>query len=259
MSAPRTQALALILCTVAGGALLAPPRTTHYKIVTNSEQVVDLAAMGQGEQRNQFAMVNYLTITTDDSAGGRTVHAVLDSIVKVDSNPNTQQSMLDSARGRTWHAFMGPDGRLSNIVRVDSGQGGSEMISNFFPRLKPGAKVGDSWVDTTETASDAEAQQVNTQTITTYKVAGRESRGGSQALRLDADFTLTQTGSINQSGQEMTVDGTGSGHGTYYMTENGHYLGGESSMSSDLMITMDQLPAPIPVRTTSKSSISILP
>ncbi|MEP7325804.1 MAG: hypothetical protein ABI836_07645, partial [Gemmatimonadota bacterium] len=185
MSASRSSTFAaLALAGLAGGIVLAAPQTTRYKIETRSEQIVDLSAVGQGEQKTNISLVNFLTVTLKDTAGGRTVHAVLDSMLKADTNPVPEQSTLDSAKGRTWHGLMDPDGRLSGVKRMDSGPGGGDLLTNFFPRVKHGAKVGDNWTDTSETATKEAGQSITTRTITNYKVTGTENRGGTQALRI---------------------------------------------------------------------------
>lgn len=260
MFASRSTFAALALAGLAGGIALPAPQTTHYKIETRSEQVVDLSAVGQGEQRTNFSLVNYLTITLNDTTGGRTVHAILDSVIKGDTNPMPPQSTLDSARGRSWHALLDQDNKLSNVTRGDSaavGLGG-DLISSFFPRVKRGAKVGDSWTDTTENASNAEGQSLTTRTVTNYRVTGQENRGGARALKIEAAYSLSQTGELNQGGGPMGVDGTGTGTATYYVSENGKYLGGTSTTNSDLQITAAQLPEPIPVKVTSTATVSII-
>ncbi|MEP7325823.1 MAG: hypothetical protein ABI836_07745, partial [Gemmatimonadota bacterium] len=91
-----------------------------------------------------------------------------------------------------------------------------------------------------------------------YKVTGTENRGGTQALRIETAFSLSQTGEINNAGGTLGVDGTGTGTATYFVTDNGRYLGGTSTVNSDLQITTAQLPEPIPVKATNIATISII-
>jgi hypothetical protein len=250
---------ALALAGLAGGIILPAPQTTRYKIETRSEQIVDLSAVGQGEQRNDIALVNYFTVTLNDTAGGKTVHAVMDSIIKADTNPIPAQGVLDSARGRTWHGLIDADGRLSGVKRMDSGPaGGGDLLTNFFPRVKRGAKVGDNWTDTSETTSTEAEQSITTHTVTNYRVTGTETHAGARALRIETAFSLSQTGEINSPGGSLGVDGTGTGTATYFVSEDGRYLGGTSTVSSDLQITTAQLPEPIPIKATNTATVSII-
>jgi len=95
MSARPILLAAVTLSFVAGWAAQAP-RTTRYRIESKVEQVIDLSPVGQAEQRNNLEMINFLTITLNDTAGGQTVHAVLDSVTKPAANPLPDQATLDS-------------------------------------------------------------------------------------------------------------------------------------------------------------------
>jgi hypothetical protein len=181
--------------------------------------------------------------------------------VKSPDTPQPSQESLDSARGRAWHAHLAPDGKVTNITRVDSTSQGqvSDLLTNFFPRVRPGAKVGDQWTDTTETTSNEDGQSLTTRTVTNYSVTGTETRDGARALKIDAAFSLAQTGEINQAGQALTVDGTGTGTSTYYVTQDGRYLGGTSTTNAELQITAAAIPAPIPVQLKNVTTVGILP
>lgn len=244
----------------AGWALDAP-RTTRYRVETSIQQVIDLSVVGQSEQRNDLALVNFLTITFDDTTGGQTVHAVLDSVVKTSDSPVPDQASLDSVRGRTWHALLAPDGKVSGVKRVDTTSSGqvSDLISNFFPHVRPGAKIGDQWTDTTETTSEEEGQSLVTRTVTNYSVTGTETRNGARALKVETAFSLAQTGEINQAGQALSVDGTGSGTATHFVTQDGRYLGGTSTTNANLEITAASIPAPIPIQVKNVTTTTILP
>lgn len=234
----------------------------RYRVETKGEQVVDLSAIGQGEQKTGYAQISFLTITLNDTAGGLTVHAVLDSAVKADTNALPPQASLDSARGRAWHALLSPEGKLSGLKRIDDttavGPFG-DMINNFFPRVKRGAKVGDQWTDTTEAMTDSDGQTLTTRTITNFRATGTETRSGTRALKIETAFSLAQTGEVNGPQGSFSLDGTGTGTATYFVTPDGRYLGGMSSVTSDLQVTTEQLPAPIPIHATNAVTVSVLP
>ena len=261
MSARRPFLFAALSLSLIGGLAVTAPKTTKYKVETKAENVADLSALGQGEQKTTIGVVNYLTITLDDTTGGQTVHAVLDSIIKADSNALPEQSALDSARGRTWHGLLTPEGKVTNVVRSDSSNSGpvGEIITTFFPRVKRGAKVGDQWTDTTEVVTDQAPQLVTTKTITNYSVTGTETRNGARVMKIEAAFSQAQTGEISAPGGTLNIEGTGQGTATYYVTADNRYLGGNSTTHSDLQITSDQLPEPIPVKSTNTVTVSVLP
>jgi hypothetical protein len=180
-------------------------------------------------------------------------------MLKGDTNPLPAQTTLDSARGRTWHGLMDADGRLSGVKRMDSGAvGGGDLLTNFFPRVRRGAKVGDNWTDTSETSTNEAGQSITTRTVTNYRVAGAENHNGTHALRIETAFSLSQTGEINNAGGSLGVDGTGTGTATYFVSDDGRYLGGNSTVNSDLQITTAQLPEPIPIKATNTATITIV-
>ena len=147
------------------------------------------------------------------------------------------------------------------MKRVDSTSSGqvSDLLTNFFPRVRPGAKVGDQWTDTTEATSDQEGQSLTTRTVTNYSVTGTETRNGARALKIESAFSLAQTGEINQGGQSLSVDGSGTGTALYYVTQDGRYLGGTSTTNAELQITAAAIPAPIPVQVKNTVTVTTLP
>lgn len=243
------------------GWVVDAPRTIKYRVGTKVDQVIDLTAVGQAEQRTSLELANFLTITFDDTVGGQTVHAVLDSIVKLSDGPVPDADSLKLVRGRTWHALLAPDGKVSDVKRVDTTTSGqvSDLVTNFFPRVKPGAKVGDQWTDTTETTSDQDGQSIVTRTVTNSSVTGTETRNGARALKIETAFSLAQTGEITQQGQSLSLEGTGSGTATYFVTQDGRYLGGTSTTNAELQITAAMIPAPIPVQVKNVTTVTTLP
>ena len=58
----------------------AAPTVARYKIAQQTEQEVDLSAMGGGKQASRFGTALYVTLTVGDTTGGRTLHVVFDSM-----------------------------------------------------------------------------------------------------------------------------------------------------------------------------------
>jgi hypothetical protein len=262
MSARRSVVLAAFWFTTTAGLFLSPaPQVTRYRIETKSEQIADLSAIGQGEKRTRVGLINFLTVTLNDSAGGKTVHAVLDSVTRADTSSIPDQATLDSIRGRAWRAFLSSDGKMSAVQALDTTATGGQLnaiIANFFPRVKHGAKVGDQWTDTTEMSDNGEGRAVTTKTITNFSVTGTEMRGGVHALKVETAFSSAQTGQVDQGGGTLSIEGTGKGTAVYYVAPDGKYLGGNSTELSDIQVTTAQLPAPIPIKVTSTVTVVVL-
>jgi len=69
-----------------GGHL--PPLTAKYRIDQTLNQEIDATGAGAGKQVIRFTTTSYLTVRLTDSAGGKAVRAVLDSM-KGDSAENS--------------------------------------------------------------------------------------------------------------------------------------------------------------------------
>jgi hypothetical protein len=254
----------IALALVAGSMLFAgasrAPETTQYKVHLDVTSVVDLSGVGGAEQRNHVLMTGYFTMTLTDTTGGRAMRAVLDSMT-ADSVPQITQAIQDSARGSTWTGLVGPDNRITNLNGPEGNVAAAQfqgIMSDFFPRLRPGTKVGDTWSDTSNTTNESDASTSTTNTITNYSVTGTESRHGASALKVETAFAFSQTGTVNNPTGSFNMDGTGTGHGTFYVTQKGKYLGGMIERSAQLAIT-GAAPDAIPVSVDMTLNVSTMP
>ena len=57
-----------------------PPLTAKYRIDQTLNQEIDATGAGAGKQVIRFTTTSYLTVRLTDSAGGKAVRAVLDSM-----------------------------------------------------------------------------------------------------------------------------------------------------------------------------------
>lgn len=258
--AGRPIALALVAGSMLFSGASRAPETTKYKVDLDVTSVVDLSGVGGAEQRNHVLMTGFITMTLTDTTGGRAMRAVLDSMT-ADSVPQISQAIQDSARGSTWTGLVGPDNKITNLngptdnVAAAQFQG---IISDFFPRLRPGSKVGDKWSDTSNTTNETDASKSTTNTVTNYSVTGTENRNGTSALKVETAFAFSQAGTVNNPGGSFNMDGTGTGHGTFYVTQNGKYLGGMIERSAELSIT-GAAPDAIPVTVQMSMNVATMP
>jgi hypothetical protein len=113
-------------------------------------------------------------------------------------------------------------------------------------------------LDTSNTTNESDASTSTTNTITNYSVTGTESRHGASALKVETAFAFSQTGTVNNPGGSFNMDGTGTGHGTFYVTQKGKYLGGMIERSAQLAIT-GAAPDAIPVSVDMTLNVSTMP
>jgi hypothetical protein len=254
-------ARSLTFAAFASGAFFLPvagtaPVTLKYKIAQKSEQTIDVSAMGQGEQKVNLGYIAFLTVTLNDSAGGRTVRAVVDSIAP-DSGMMPQVSgPLSAAKGATGAGFVDPSGALqgfkqigdTNSVRGNTLRG---LVSSLFPKVKPTAKAGDSWTDTTETKDSTSGAPVTRRSVTAYKA----SAGAAKTVKID----LTGSYSLAGGGANgITFEGTGKSTGTFQRSSEGYIVDGSFNDNADLSLTIPQAPAPVPVANVSTITVTLL-
>lgn len=262
MLASLLAAATLLTATAAApaGAEQSDTTVTRYRVDTRSESVADLSGLGGGEQRQTVGMSSFLTVRLADSAGGRSMKVVVDSMA-IEAGSQIPASMADSVRGMTWTGFLGPDGKVSDL-KVANGapnQQFASMLNTFFPRIKGSLTAGERWVDTVNVDIKDSSSSTTARTVTRWSVAGKEQHAGVEATRLDTTFDLTMSASGETPQGSMDMDGTGTGKATYFVGPNGRYLGSTTELQNDMVISVAAAPMPIPVTATTTTTVSTLP
>jgi hypothetical protein len=236
----------------------APPITAKYRVDQSLTQEVDASAEGQGKQSLRFTTSAFVTVTLTDSAGGRTMRVVLDS-VRGDTATPIPAAVLDSARGGEFRAFVTRAGKPSPLTPTGSSTAAAQvqgLLADFFPWVRAGLKVGDAWVDTTVNTTGAGSDTVTVRRITNYKAAATETRGGARAVRITTDHTSNVAGVQPTPQGPATIQGTGGGSGAYYVSPDGRYLGGEWQLHSSLNLTGTFAKQPVPVTVTQTTKVT---
>lgn len=252
------QARSLTFAALASGLFLAsgsttPPTTTKYRIQQLSEQEVDLSSFGQPKQQRKAGSAMFVAIAFADSAAGRTVRFVVDSVVADSGTDPASQAQFDSLKGQTFQAFM-VNGKVTNVKAATDGRattGINALISALSPRVKVGTKVGAAWTDTTDTSNEIASGSMTVRTVTNYKASASEVRDGINTLKVDAASSSALTG--EQGGSNF--EGTGTGTATYYVGPDGRLVASNVASTSTLAVTSPQSADPIPV--TIKSTVAV--
>ncbi len=248
----------LILGSIAASRPVAPS-TTKYRIDTKLEQIVDLSAMGQGNQTTSFDQHAIISVTLSDTVGGQIMHVVIDSLTSTAPVP---PEMVQKAQGAWLHGTIDAWGRGKvTATSADSNDMVSQLkgtMARFFPIVKPGAKAGDSWLDTARVDTKTPAQTMKSMTITTYTHAGSVTRDGQPAARIDAASSTTGAGTMeNPMAGTMDVELKDSATSSYFVGANGRFLGGESSSDGKSLVRTPMAPDPIPVAIKRTTTISV--
>lgn len=257
----------IAVAALAFGSSLAPSApaavvTTKYKLEIKAETTIDLSAFAQGVQTQTANLTAWLNVTLSDSAGGKGVHVLVDSVTFDGTAPLAPES-LDSARRAIVRGFVDASGRVKNLsatpgnsLIVGQVQG---MINSFFPKIKSAAKAGESWTDTTEITNAAGGNNTNVTLVTSYTAGAGETVAGLPALKVNATTKSTISGTLeNPMTGTMEVDGTGTGTGTLFIGTDGRFLGGSSTSNIDQKLKVSMAPTPIPVKTVQTVVVTVI-
>ena len=258
---PIVTALALVAGATAFAAPTTPPAPFRYTLTEVIHREVDLTAAGAGKQVEHASLTRFVSLTFGDSAGGRTVRLVVDSVRldTIQSQAPIDQAALDSLRGVSATAWIGADGTLQQ-VQSDSARGtiAATALTSFFPKVAPGVRVGTHWSDTTESrgTGDQLLAASTVRRITNWAVNGEVPVGGIKSRKIEAAFSQSVTGELQTPQGAVGIDGTGTGSATYFMAADGRPMGMTSTLTLALTVSTSQLPEPIPVSGVNTTTIT---
>jgi hypothetical protein len=247
---------AAALAWSAGGA--APPVTAKYRVDQSLTQEVDGTASGAGKQVLRFTTSTFVTVTLTDSAGGRAMRVVIDSM-KGDSASPIPAAVMVSARGGEFRAFLDRRGKPSPLTPTGASPAASQvqgLLSDFYPWVRPGFKVGESWADTSVNTTGAGSDTVTVRRVTNYKAAASETGQAVKAVRITADHTSNVAGNQPTPQGPARLEGSGSGSGTYFVSPDGRYLGGEWQLRSTLQLSGSFAKEPVPITVTQTTKVT---
>jgi hypothetical protein len=249
---------AVAAATLAWPAFRAAPVTAKYRVDQSLTQEVDASAQGQGKQTLRFTTSAFVTVTLNDSAGGRTMRVVIDS-VRGDTAAPIPPAVMDSARGGEFRAFVSKAGKPSPLTPTGTSPAATQvqgLLADFYPWVRAGLELGDAWTDTTVNTTGAGSDTVTVRRITSYKAVATESRGNVRALRITTEHNSAMAGVQPTPQGPAKIVGTGGGTGAYYVSPDGRYLGGEWQLHSSLNLSGAFAKQPVPVTVTQTTKVT---
>jgi hypothetical protein len=236
------------------------PYTVRYRIDQTLTQEIDATASGKGKQSISFSTSGFLTLTLTDSTGGKVVKVVVDSM-RGDSTSPVPSAVFDSARGSEYRAFLSSSGKLSELEPVTNTTAAQQIqgfLTDFFPWVKQGVKVGERWADTTSRATVAGTDTVVVKRIIAYQAAARDNRDNQKAIRITSDYASSVAGTQPTPNGPAKLEGGGKGTGTYFVTSDGRYLGGDWQLRSALRVSGAFTDQPLPITITQTTKVTTL-
>jgi hypothetical protein len=255
----RFFACTAVAALAAASASLAPV-TAKYRVDQTLTQDIDASAAGKGKQRVSFTTSSFLTLTLTDSTGGKSVRIVVDSM-RGDSSAPIPAAVFDSAKGAEFHAFLSASGKLSELEGVSVSEAAARVqgfLTDFFPWVKAGARTGEQWADTSARTTTDGTDSVVVKRITAYRVVGNETRDARKAVRIASEYRSTVAGTQATPNGPARIEGGGKGTGTYYVSPDGLYLGGDWQLQSALTIAGAFANEPVPITITQTTKVTTL-
>lgn len=232
------------------------PGTARYRLVTtiNATQV----AMGQ-TQNSESRGEEVHTVTITKAGDGLAQTMTFDSATTT-SNPPVPAPDVAALTALKYTATMGADGKVSTSTVSDKSGAPApaelaSLMRSFLPRIKPGAKVGDTWTDSSSQSRRQNGADVTNTLNTSFTLAGDTTVAGAKAWKINATSSGKLSGAGNQQGADYTLNGTVSGRGTLVVSTTGVFLGG--NLASDVNMTIDVPMASIQIPVTQKQTTTI--
>ncbi len=234
--------------------------TMRYRIDQTLSQEVDGTSAGQGKDSLTFNASSFITVTLTDSGGGKVMRVVVDSM-RGDSTTPIPAAVFDSVRGAVYRAFVTPEGRPGLLHAASATPAAAQvqgLLADFFPWVRAGLRPGESWADTTVTTTGDGADSVTVRRVTNYRAGTTEPRQARKAVRVATDYTSEVAGSQPTPNGPARIEGTGSGKGSYLVSPDGHYLGGEWELSSALRLSAEFTSNPVPIALRQHTRVSTI-
>lgn len=232
------------------------PVTLKYKVSQHFSQTIDLTAMGGETQSGAADYDVYLTITSQDSAGGHAVSVRVDSLIPAaNADPQVAATLTAQLKDAQGTGFVDAEGKVTGFSADPKGGALRQLMQVVYPTVKKGAKPGDSWTDTTAATDSMMGGAVSRNVVTSYTASAGEKWQGESTLKLTAASSYTVSGS--QSG--VSVEGNGRTNGTFTVSRAGHIVSGQNSGQVNISATSPQAPMPIPIVNETSSTITLLP
>lgn len=267
--------LALACCLVAGctpgggrasNAIPAAPPSLRYQADSVSyflagHRRVEQEFQGEATTQHLELGIWIRSILTPGTADTLAAHLVLDSVAE--SGAGATVGDLEALRGATWTARLAPTGQLLDFAGpADPGIANQlfNALREFYPRLPAqGVTPGDTWVDTVHSAVDAGGVTLTMRAVRRSVAMGLQPWDGGQAfqIRVTTDYTITGEGS--QSGQPLTMDGTGRRHTQEYLSPTGRYVGNVVADTSSHEVLLTALGMSIPGRQWRYDTLRVVP
>lgn len=253
-----------MLAVIVAAALLqgpgAPP-PARYHLEVRTLQELDRTGSGGTRTSNGLTTTATITVAMTDSAGGQLASIVVDSMQldptgAIVDELRRHPTAAQDARGASVRVYIAR-GKIQGGVQLSDSTNPAlaaivQSVAVLFPGIRRGAKVGDSWADTSHINNSAGPRRVTGEIVATWRVVGNEG----DALILDGTST-TRSKSEDGSGQSLTL--AGSSKERVVIAPNGLAKRASITTNNDMSIAVPSQNTTIPGKTTASLTLTPLP
>lgn len=242
------------------GSTSGPTAPQRYRIEVKVQQEVDATALGGGKQSTDMGVIGFLSVTMSDTTGGQLAHIVVDSLA-YSPGKEAPAGIADepgTAKGVFFHAYI-VDGKVKGGMKPNTPHqlvalmaGGIEAL---FPGVRPTAKAGEKWSDTTKVDSESEGTKTNSTTMIDWTVTG----GTTGAMTYEG----TSTGTMLREGPgpngPQTISAKITGTRTLTGPAAGPMTQGTVKGLQDILVLMEGVAEALPVTAATEVTFTKLP
>ncbi|MGD9141286.1 MAG: hypothetical protein PVJ42_07075 [bacterium] len=220
------------------------------KYETVHEGVEKVEVMGQ---TNESATSKSYTFTVESKGmkGGNLLLGItIDSMeAGLKSAQGEFEADTEDVLGKSFDMVLTPLGDEVDLstaeeIKYSAGPMGDRSIKNDFESIfsnlagRP-VKVGDSWESPDSLYLDQGNTQLTIKTVSVHTLDGYETMMGLECARIVSKFTGTVTGTGEQMGAPLVIDGTTEGSETWYFAyKEGYLVNASADVDSDLSVTV---------------------
>ena len=257
---PSLRWTALGALAFASPAVVRAQAPTRYRIDQSLTQEVDGTSAGQGKQSIGFKTSSFVTVSLKDSAGGKAMRVVVDSI-KGDSTTPIPPAVLDSVKGSVYSSFISKEGRPGRLEASNASSTAAQvqgLLSDFFPWVRAGIRPGQTWADTSVATTGEGADTVTVKRVINYRAVPPEPKQPPKSIRVATDYSSQVAGSQPTPQGSARIEGSGTGTGSYLVSPEGRYIGGEWELASALKLSASFAPQPLPISLRQTTKVSTI-
>lgn len=245
-----------------GGGITYAPGTHRYYVTSTVTYQQEMG--GRKAQQVDIATEQQVTVTLLPHVGDTLVYAIQLDSIDVSAKPAIPIPDVTPYQGLMVKGSMSRSGRVYTLMSSVDTTGNPavqqfiEGLRHFLVGFPPNAKVGTSWADTIATTASPSGQTVDSRTITTSHIAGDTTYNNEKAVLVARDIVTTIKGAVSQAGQQLPVDGNGTGTASYFVSHGGVYLGSSVSQKMTITSTMPD-GSTYPIVQTAVSKTELMP